>query len=60
MSDKLIDAQGRLRVFYMMGAEYVPEAAGGLRWNNPAIAIKWPFAPVVISDRDASWPDFAP
>jgi dTDP-4-dehydrorhamnose 3,5-epimerase len=44
----------------MMGAEYVPEAAGGLRWNNPAIAIKWPFAPVVISDRDASWPDFAP
>lgn len=47
-------------VFYMMGAEYVPAAAAGLRWNDPAIAIAWPFAPTVISERDAGWPDFAP
>jgi dTDP-4-dehydrorhamnose 3,5-epimerase len=47
-------------IFYMMGAEYRPEAAGGLRWNDPAIAVEWPFAPVGISDRDATWPDVAP
>jgi dTDP-4-dehydrorhamnose 3,5-epimerase len=47
-------------VFYMMGAIFVPELAAGLRWNDPAFAIEWPFAPTVISDRDAAWPDFAP
>lgn len=47
-------------IFYMMGAEYMPEAAAGIRWNDPAIAVDWPFAPVVISERDATWPDVAP
>ena len=41
----------------MMGAEYRPEAAGGVRWDDPAIGVDWPVAPVVISQRDATWPD---
>ena len=43
-------------VHYLMGAPYVPEAAGGLRWNDPAIGIAWPAAPLVISERDRGYP----
>jgi dTDP-4-dehydrorhamnose 3,5-epimerase len=46
-------------VFYMMGEVYVAELARGVRWNDPAFAIKWPGAPTTISERDASWPDFS-
>jgi dTDP-4-dehydrorhamnose 3,5-epimerase len=46
-------------VFYMMGEVYVPELARGVRWNDPAFAIKWPGAPTTMSERDASWPDFS-
>ena len=47
-------------VIYQMGHEYVPEAANGVRWNDPAFAIEWPAADgeLVISERDASYPDF--
>ena len=47
-------------VFYMMGETYAPELARGVRWNDAAFAIAWPFAPSIISERDASWPDFRP
>jgi len=49
-------------VLYMMGHEYVAEAASGVRWDDPAFAIEWPAPPPegrVISERDASYPDFA-
>lgn len=45
-------------VFYQMGEFFVAEAARGFRWNDPAFAISWPFAPVVMSERDQSYPDF--
>lgn len=44
-------------VFYHMGAPYVAEAARGLRWDDPRIAIAWPASPAVISARDAAYPD---
>jgi dTDP-4-dehydrorhamnose 3,5-epimerase len=46
-------------VFYMMGEIFAPEAAAGVRWNDPAFAVEWPFEPETMSERDASWPDFA-
>src|SRR5579862_515984 len=33
-------------VFYMMGEAFHPEAADGVRWDDPAFAIVWPFAPL--------------
>jgi dTDP-4-dehydrorhamnose 3,5-epimerase len=47
-------------VEYQMGAFYTPEAARGLRWNDPAIGVEWPRVPAVISPRDATYPDFDP
>jgi dTDP-4-dehydrorhamnose 3,5-epimerase len=47
-------------VLYMMGHEYVPGAASGVRWDDPAFAIAWPeVAERIISERDKTYPDFA-
>jgi dTDP-4-dehydrorhamnose 3,5-epimerase len=45
-------------VLYELSEGEQPGCAGGLRWNDPAFGIAWPFAPRVINDRDAGWPDF--
>ena len=45
-------------VFYQMSEFYHPEAACGVRWNDPAFGIDWPEKVAVISARDASYPDF--
>jgi dTDP-4-dehydrorhamnose 3,5-epimerase len=49
-------------VLYQMGHEYVPGAARGVRWDDPAFAIEWPVpaGERTLSDRDASYPDYAP
>jgi dTDP-4-dehydrorhamnose 3,5-epimerase len=45
-------------LFYQMSAYYAPEAARGVRWNDPAFAIDWPEPVTVISARDRDYPDF--
>ena len=39
-------------IFYQMSVPFDPASARGLRWNDPALAIKWPCDPLVISTRD--------
>jgi dTDP-4-dehydrorhamnose 3,5-epimerase len=47
-------------VLYMMGHEYVPDAASGVRWDDPAFGISWPDCDQrIMSDRDRSYPDYA-
>jgi len=46
-------------VLYQMSALYVPEAARGVRWDDPAFAIPWPPADRIIADRDRQYPDFS-
>jgi dTDP-4-dehydrorhamnose 3,5-epimerase len=49
-------------LLYQMGHRHVPEAARGVRWDDPAFAIQWP--PVsgggarLLSGRDRSFPDW--
>ena len=45
-------------VLYQIDTPYAPELSRGVRWNDPAFAIGWPFEPHVIAPRDASYPDF--
>jgi dTDP-4-dehydrorhamnose 3,5-epimerase len=51
-------------VHYQMTHPYVPKAARGVRWDDPAFAIRWPDLPGggerVISERDRAFPDYAP
>ncbi len=46
-------------VHYQMGGEHVPEAARGVRWDDPAFAIQWPPArgERTISAGDRAYPD---
>jgi dTDP-4-dehydrorhamnose 3,5-epimerase len=48
----------RTEVLYQMTDSFAPELAAGVRWNDPAFAIRWPTLDVVISERDARYPDF--
>ena len=41
--------------FYMVSAAYAPDAEGGLRFDDPAIGIKWPMAVTDLSDKDGKW-----
>lgn len=45
-------------VLYKISEVYVPEAARGVRWDDPAFGIDWPGDVVVMNDRDRSYPDF--
>jgi len=46
-------------IFYQISTGYQPGAVKGIRWNDPAFAIRWPnsHAPI-MSERDRSYPDF--
>jgi dTDP-4-dehydrorhamnose 3,5-epimerase len=47
-------------VLYQMSHHYVPEAARGVRWDDPAFGIEWPPAEErIISERDRAWPDYS-
>jgi dTDP-4-dehydrorhamnose 3,5-epimerase len=45
-------------VFYQISAPYAPEASRGFRFDDPAVAIRWPLAPSVVSKRDRELPGF--
>lgn len=45
-------------VLYQMSEFFDPQCARGARWNDPAFGIDWPDEPLVISERDRSYPDF--
>lgn len=42
-------------VTYQMGAFYQPEFQRGIRYDDPAIGIRWPLPVSVISEKDRSW-----
>lgn len=45
-------------VIYMVSQYYSPELERGVRWNDPAFAIRWPGEPQVISERDRRHADY--
>lgn len=46
-------------VSYQMSSPYVPEAAAGVRWDDPAFSIRWPAEPTLVSERDRSFAPFS-
>ena len=46
-------------VLYQMSEYYQPEAARGVRFNDPAFNIEWPLnGKPLISEKDNNWPNF--
>ena len=50
--------QDDTEISYQMSTPYHPEAAAGVRWNDPAFGVSWPIDVTVIAERDAAYPDF--
>jgi dTDP-4-dehydrorhamnose 3,5-epimerase len=47
-------------VSYQVSHVYVPGSERGIRWDDPTLRITWPITEgVIVSDKDAAWPDFS-
>jgi len=45
-----------VEAYYHASTPWVPQSESGVRWNDPAFRITWPFEPVVMSEKDRNWP----
>ena len=43
-------------IFYSVSGFYAREAEQGVRHDDPALGIRWPLEPTVVSTKDRSWP----
>ncbi|HUZ92725.1 MAG TPA: dTDP-4-dehydrorhamnose 3,5-epimerase [Candidatus Paceibacterota bacterium] len=43
-------------LLYFMGERYSPEHATGVRYDDPALGIKWPIANPILSEKDKNLP----
>lgn len=44
---------------YLLGSPYAPQSEGGIRWNDPQLAVDWPLEQVeqvILSEKDAAFP----
>ena len=48
--------QDDTEVNYLVSAPYAPKAARGVRYDDPAIGIRWPLPVSKVSQADSSWP----
>jgi len=48
-----------VEAYYHASSPWAPSAESGVRWDDPAFGVAWPFAPAVISAKDAAWPTLA-
>jgi dTDP-4-dehydrorhamnose 3,5-epimerase len=46
-------------VVYTTSCAYAPDAATGVRHDDPAFGIRWPIPAAVVSEQDGRWPDFS-
>lgn len=47
---------------YLCGDQYDPASDGGIRWDDPELAVQWPLDRVdkpILSEKDAALPTFA-
>lgn len=48
-----------VEVTYLVSAFYAPGKEKGIRWNDPAFNIEWPVENPILSEKDASHPDYS-
>jgi len=47
-------------IFYQMSEFYAPQAARGIRWNDPRVGVVWPETDRTISKKDQEYVDLEP
>ncbi|HZP07509.1 MAG TPA: dTDP-4-dehydrorhamnose 3,5-epimerase [Terracidiphilus sp.] len=48
--------EDQTEMHYMTSQFYAPEAATGVRFDDPAFDIQWPLSPTAVSVQDRNWP----
>ena len=41
---------------YMASAAFAPDAARGLRFDDPEVGVRWPLDATIVSEQDRRWP----
>ena len=59
-ANSYLTLEDHTEIIYLSSEFYSPEHERGIRYNDPQLNIRWPFEPVVISDKDRNHPDFDP
>lgn len=54
----LLTLEDHTEIYYHTSCTYSPDAAMGVRFNDPIFGIEWPERIQYISDQDRNWPDF--
>ena len=49
---------------YQCSGRYIPEACGGIRWDDPELNIPWPLQKygikeIIATEKDKNWPTFS-
>jgi dTDP-4-dehydrorhamnose 3,5-epimerase len=50
--------QDDTEMYYLTSAAFAPQAARGVRYDDPVLAIRWPLPISLISAADRAWPYF--
>jgi dTDP-4-dehydrorhamnose 3,5-epimerase len=50
--------QDDTEMYYLTSSPFAPDAARGVRYDDPAFEITWPLPVSFISAADRGWPDF--
>jgi dTDP-4-dehydrorhamnose 3,5-epimerase len=45
-------------IFYQISEFHAPDAASGVRFDDPEFRIEWPLPVAAISAKDRAWPDY--
>ena len=48
--------EDRTEIYYMASGFYAPDMAHGVRFDDPAFGIQWPYAAIAVSEQDRNWP----
>lgn len=51
-----ITLQDATEVEYLISTPYTAASSRGIRWNDPAVGIRWPMNPVRVSAKDDAFP----
>jgi len=43
-------------IYYMTSGFYTPQLAHGVRFDDPAFGVQWPYVATVVSEQDRNWP----
>jgi dTDP-4-dehydrorhamnose 3,5-epimerase len=48
--------EDRTEIYYMASEFYAPDLAHGVRFDDPAFGIQWPYTATAVSEQDRNWP----